>query len=78
MPITIRTFSNSETMDYRCRKYEEFKKLFFTTTLNITEIWKRLDLNPSDATARYIRDHMKMDGIDSWKRKCLIMTGERI
>lgn len=65
-------------MDYRCRKYEEFKKLFFTTTLNITEIWKRLDLNPSDATARYIRDQMKSDGLNSWVRKGKIMSGEWI
>lgn len=78
MPITVRTFSNSETMDYRCRKYEEFKKLFFTTTLNITEIWKRIDLNPSDATARYIRDQMKSDGLNSWVRKGKIMSGEWI
>ena len=78
MPITVRTFSNSETMDYKSRKYEEFKELFFNTTLNIVEIWKRIDLNPSDATARYIRDQMKSDGLNSWVRKGKIMSGEWI
>lgn len=76
MPITVRTFSSDEIHAFNSRKYEEFKKLFYNSTLSMSEIWESIDLNDHSATARFIRKQMKSDGMDSRARMYMIRIGD--
>ena len=54
--------------------YTEYKKLFENTTLRISEIYDKLNITQANTNPyyRYIREHAKKEGLDSFKRNAYL------
>lgn len=76
MTIKVKDFTTEETMNYRENKYQEFKKLYFTTELKINDIFKRINVNRHNQTGQYILFCLKKEGFENDKRGGLIRRGE--
>lgn len=49
--------------------YQEYKKLFLETDLNVKDIYKELNINENQAIAAYIRGRNKEEGLNAHKRR---------
>lgn len=76
MTIKVTDFTTEETMNYRENKYQEFKKLYFTTELRINDIFKKMGVNRHNQTGQYILSCLKKEGFENGERGGLIRRGE--
>ena len=76
MTIKVTEFTTEETMNYREKKYQEFRELYFNTELTINDIFKKMGVNRHNQTGHYIMSCLKKEGFENDKRGGLIRRGE--
>jgi len=55
-------------------KYQEYKRLFLETDMNVTDIYKKLGVAYESHMGHYVRNRAKDDGLDSHERMARRMT----
>ena len=60
-------------MEQLCQQYLQ---LYHNTNMGVVEIRKKLGINPTGQTAKYIREQMKKEPVSSYERGELIRKGE--
>lgn len=74
--ITVRTCKSSEVINYRDKKYDEFLDYFLNTNIPVKDIFRKIGLNKTNATAKHIREKLRKDGYSSDERWQKIKFGK--
>lgn len=64
---------SDEKQKQRESKYEEYKKLFLDSDMNIMDIYKEIQVGYNSKIGEYIRDRALSEGLDANKRKSDLM-----
>lgn len=77
MPITVKTYTSNQVLEYKERKYLQFLDYYKKTNLGVEDIFRAIGLtNNRNATVKYIRTRLKREGYNSLTRAGLIKKGE--
>lgn len=76
MTIKVKDFTTEETMNYREKKYQEFRKLYFNTELKVSDIFEKIGVNRHNQTGHYIKSCLKKEGFENTWRWGLIKQGK--
>lgn len=75
--ITVKTYTSNEVLEMKERKYQQFLNYYMNTNLLISEIFDIIGLsNKRNSTAKYIRNKLRKEGYNSFKRANSIRKGE--
>lgn len=75
MSIIVKSYSSQQIQQELEEQYYEFMQYYTTTTLTMTEILKKMDINRWNNTAKYIRKRLRLEGHDPSQRIRLIKKG---
>lgn len=77
MSVIIKSYDSNQVLEYKERKYQQFLHYYKTTDLRVEEIFNLIGFtNIRNRTVQYIRNRLREDGYNSFKRAGSIRRGE--